>query len=101
MVTNSGLFLMKVTKILQDQTVDDLTAPRLSEEFSNSISILAENLAVAMAEHKRWESIEEVSSEALVEAMKILDVVELRSSFCTFKLNKGDLEVLYEGGHLH
>lgn len=92
---------MKVTKILQDQTVDDLTAPRLSEEFSNSISILAENLAVAMAERKRWQGIEEISSEALIEAMKILDVVELRSSYCTFRLTKGELEVSYEGGHLH
>ena len=86
---------------LQNEVNDILEATKLNKEYDKSISILAENLAIAMAESKRWFGIEQVSSEALIEAMEILEISELRSSFCTFKLSKGSLEVEYNGGHLH
>ena len=92
---------MKVTKITPVDVENDLDNVKLRDEFGKSIDILAENLAIAIAESKRWQSIEEISSEALDEAMEILEIAEIRSTFCTFKRSNKGLKVEYNGGRLH
>jgi len=101
MVINRGIFFVKITKVTPVDVDLDLENVKLREEFGKSLDILAENLAIAMAESKRWQSIEQISSESLDEAMEILEIAEIRSSFCTFKRTNKGLSVEYEGGHLH
>lgn len=90
---------MKLTNIVFNNVNEE--NPSLREDFEKTITILAENLAIAMAEVKRWESIQLVSSEALAEGMDLLNIKELRSSFCTYRMNNGGLEIEYEGGSIH
>ena len=92
---------MKITKVTPDDLDNGIDEVSLREEFGKSVDILAENLAIAMAESKRWQSIEQISSEALDEAMELLEISELRSSFCTFKRSKDGILVEYNGGHIH
>ena len=92
---------MKITKVTPVDLENGISEVSLREEFGKSIDILAENLAIAMAESKRWQGIEQISSEALDEAMDLLEISELRSSFCTFKKSKDGLLVEYNGEHIH
>tara|TARA_B100000963_G_C22634729_1_gene676949 strand:- start:2594 stop:2872 length:279 start_codon:yes stop_codon:yes gene_type:complete len=92
---------MKITKITPADVEQDLDNVSFREEFGKSIDILAENLAIAIAESKRWQSIEAISSEALDEAMEILEIAEIRSSYCTFKRSDRGIEVEYNGEKLH
>ena len=77
-VSDCSAVSLKVTKIIPADVEQDLDNVKLREEFGKSIDILAENLAIAIAESKRWQSIEAISSEALDEAMEILEISELR-----------------------
>jgi len=90
---------MKLTNIIFNNTNEG--NPSLREDFEKTLTVLAENFAIAMAEAKRWQSIEEVSGEALSEGMHLLDIKELRTSFCIFRRLGENLEVEYERREIH
>lgn len=89
---------MKITNIIFNSENPN---PSLREDFEKNIATLAENLAIAMAESRRWQSIQAVASESLAEGMDLLDIKELRSSLCVFRNHKEGLEVEYHGEKLH
>lgn len=89
---------MKITNIVYNSKNPN---PSLREDFEKNIATLAENLAIAMAEQRRWEAIQAVASESLQEGMDLLEIKELRSSLCTFKNHDEGLEVEYHGEPLH
>ena len=75
---------MKITNIVFNSEKPN---PSLREDFEKNIATLAENLAIAMAEARRWQSIQTVASESLAEGME-LEIKELRSSMCIFRNHK-------------
>ena len=101
MVISRGFLFVKITKVTPVDLDNGINEVSLREEFGKSIDILAENLAIAIAESKRWQGIEQISSEALDEAMELLEISEIRSSFCTFKKSKDGLLIEYNGEHIH
>ena len=52
----------------------------LREDFEKSMAVLCENLAIAMAEERRWSAIKAVASESLSEGMDLLEIKEMQSS---------------------
>ena len=74
---------------------------KLREDFEKSMAVLCENLAIAMAEERRWSAIKAVASESLSEGMDLLEIKEMQSSMCTFVNHDEGLEVIYHGEALH
>ena len=89
---------MKITNVVFNSESPNAS---LREDFEKNISVLAENLAIAMAEQRRWASIQTVASDSLQEGMDLLEIKELRSSMCTFRNHNEGLEVEYHGEALH
>lgn len=90
---------MKITNIVYNNVTEE--NPSLREDFEKSMAVLCENLAIAMAEERRWSAIKEVASEALSEGMDLLEIKEMQSSMCTFKNHNDGLEVIYHGESVH
>tara|TARA_B100000530_G_scaffold321921_1_gene256453 strand:- start:3896 stop:4168 length:273 start_codon:yes stop_codon:yes gene_type:complete len=90
---------MKITNIVFNNTNEQDAS--LREDFEKSMAVLCENLAIAMAEERRWSAIKAVASESLSEGMDLLEIKEMQSSMCTFVNHDEGLEVIYHGEALH
>ena len=73
----------------------------LRKDFEDNLIDLAENLAICMAEVRKWEAFKHAAAQSLAEGMKLLEVSELRTDFNTFKNSDDGVEVTYEKGIVH
>ena len=55
---------MKITSLKFKEGADD---DSLQEDFEQDLTVLAENLAICMAEMRKWEAFKNVAAEALLE----------------------------------
>tara|TARA_R100001463_G_scaffold21134_1_gene51034 strand:- start:279 stop:548 length:270 start_codon:yes stop_codon:yes gene_type:complete len=74
---------------------------KLKPDFEESMVDLAENLAICMAEMRKWESFKQAAATALSEGMDLLDLAELHTDNHVFKITDGKLEVDYYKGSVH
>tara|TARA_R100001480_G_C4655965_1_gene171508 strand:- start:183 stop:452 length:270 start_codon:yes stop_codon:yes gene_type:complete len=74
---------------------------KLKPDFEDSMVDLAENLAICMAEMRKWESFKQAAATALSEGMDLLDLAELHTDNHVFKITDGKLEVDYYKGSVH
>jgi len=73
----------------------------LRPDFEDSMVDLAENLAICMAEVRKWEAFKQAAATALSEGMDLLDIAELHTENYIFKITDGKLEVDYYKGSVH
>ena len=89
---------MNVVKVKFRKDDEDAT---LRPDFEDSMVDLAENLAICMAEVRKWEAFKQAAATALSEAMDLLDLAELHTDNHVFKITDGKLEVDYFKGSVH
>jgi len=73
----------------------------LRPAFEDSMTDLAENLAICMAEIRKWEGFKLAAASALSEGMDLLDIAELQTENHVFKISNGELEVDFYKGSVH
>ena len=74
---------------------------KLKPDFEDSMVDLAENLAICMAEMRKWDAFKQAAATALSEGMDLLDLAELHTDNHVFKITNGKLEVDYYKGRVH
>jgi hypothetical protein len=79
----------------------DETEETLRPDFEDSMIDLAENLAICMAEMRKWEGLKLAAASALSEGMTLLDIAELQTENHVFKISNGELEVDFYKGSVH
>lgn len=84
---------MKIhTLKFQDQT----DSGSLREDYEESITELAENLAICMAEVRKWDAFRKIAVNALGDGMRLLDIKEMKTEDFTFTIDDGGIEVKYD-----
>ena len=73
----------------------------LREDFEENLLDLAENLAICMAEVRKWEAFKHAAAQALSEGMNLLEIAQLSTGDHVFTLNDNGLDVEYVKGIVH
>jgi len=73
----------------------------LREDYEENLVDLAENLAICMAEVRKWEAFKHAAAQALSEGMNLLDIAQINTGDHVFDLSEGGLHVEYSKGVLH
>lgn len=89
---------MKITSLRFKEGADD---DSLQEDFKQDLTVLAENLAICMAEMRKWEAFKNVAAEALLEGMSLLQLEQINADGYFFKMTRNGLTVEFERGVIH
>ncbi len=73
----------------------------LREDFEDNLLDLAENLAICMAEVRKWEAFKHAAAQALSEGMNMLEIAQLSTGDHVFTLSDDGLNVEYVKGIVH
>jgi len=73
----------------------------LREDYEENLVDLAENLAICMAEVRKWEAFKHAAAQALSEGMNLLEIAQLNTGDHVFDLTENGLHVEYSKGVLH
>ena len=73
----------------------------LSEDYEDNLIDLAENLAICMAEMRKWEAFKHAAAQALSEGMNLLEIAQLTTGDHVFQLTEDGLNVEYSKGVVH
>jgi hypothetical protein len=73
----------------------------LREDYEENLIGMAENLAICMAELRKWEAFKHVAAQALTEGMTLLGIAKLTADNHTFTLNENGLQVDCEMRSVH
>ena len=73
----------------------------LREDYEENLIDLAENLAICMAEVRKWEAFKHAAAQALSEGMHLLEIAQLNTGDHVFDLSEDGLHVEYSKGVLH
>jgi len=73
----------------------------LREDYEENLIDLAENLAICMAEVRKWEAFKHAAAQALSEGMNLLEIAQLNTGDHVFDLTENGLHVEYSKGVLH
>ena len=73
----------------------------LREDFEDNLLDLAENLAICMAEVRKWEAFKHAAAQALSEGMNLLEIAQLSTGDHVFTLSNDGLNVEYVKGIVH
>ena len=73
----------------------------LREDFEENLLDLAENLAICMAEVRKWEAFKHAAAQALSEGMNMLEIAQLSTGDHVFTLSDDGLNVEYVKGIVH
>ena len=73
----------------------------LSEDYEDNLIDLAENLAICMAEMRKWEAFKHAAAQALSEGMNLLEIAQLNTGDHVFQLTEDGLNVEYSKGVVH
>jgi len=73
----------------------------LREDYEENLVDLAENLAICMAEVRKWEAFKHAAAQALSEGMNLLDIAQINTGDHVFDLTENGLHVEYSKGVLH
>lgn len=81
--------------------IDDSEIETLKDEYEDSLTELAENLAICMAEMRKWEAFKHAAAQSLSEGMRLLEIAKLTTDDHSFTLTQDGLSVEYERGVVH
>jgi fibrillarin-like rRNA methylase len=73
----------------------------LREDYEDNLIDLAENLAICMAEMRKWEAFKHAAAQALSEGMNLLEIAQLNTGDHLFQLTEDGLHVEYSKGVVH
>ncbi len=73
----------------------------LREDYEDNLIDLAENLAICMAEMRKWEAFKHAAAQALSEGMNLLEIAQLNTGDHVFQLTEDGLNVEYSKGVVH
>jgi len=73
----------------------------LREDYEDNLIDLAENLAICMAEMRKWEAFKHAAAQALSEGMNLLEIAQLNTGDHVFELTEDGLHVEYSKGLVH
>lgn len=73
----------------------------LREDYEDNLIDLAENLAICMAEMRKWEAFKHAAAQALSEGMSLLEIAQLNTGDHVFQLSENGLHVEYSKGVVH
>ena len=73
----------------------------LREDYEDNLIDLAENLAICMAEMRKWEAFKHAAAQALSEGMNLLEIAQLTTGDHVFQLTEEGLNVEYSKGVVH
>lgn len=73
----------------------------LREDHEDNLIDLAENLAICMAEMRKWEAFKHAAAQALSEGMNLLEIAQLNTGDHVFQLTEDGLNVEYSKGVVH
>lgn len=73
----------------------------LRDDFEDNLLDLAENLAICMAEVRKWEAFKHAAAQALSEGMNMLEIAQLSTGDHVFTLSDDGLNVEYVKGIVH
>ena len=87
--------------IIRNVKFTDSPETSLRESYEESLTDLATNLAICMAEVRKWQAFQHAAEQALQEGMSMLKIVEIRTDDYSFKLSDDGVEVSYEPEVVH
>lgn len=73
----------------------------LREDYEDNLIDLAENLAICMAEMRKWEAFKHAAAQALSDGMNLLEIAQLNTGDHVFQLSEDGLHVEYSKGVVH
>ena len=73
----------------------------LREDYEDNLIDLAENLAICMAEMRKWEACKPAAAQAISEGMNLLGIAQLNTGDHVFQLTEDGLNVEYSKGVVH
>jgi fibrillarin-like rRNA methylase len=73
----------------------------LRDDYEDNLIDLAENLAICMAEMRKWEAFKHAAAQALSEGMNLLEIAQLNTGDHVFQLTEDGLHVEYSKGVVH
>jgi len=73
----------------------------LREDYEENLVDLAENLAICMAEVRKWEAFKHAAAQALSEGMNLLEIAQINTGDHVFDLTENGLHVEYSKGVVH
>lgn len=73
----------------------------LREDYAENLLDLAENLAICMAEVRKWEAFKHAAAQALAEGMRLLEIAEMHTDDHRFTMTDEGIAVEYEKGVMH
>jgi len=73
----------------------------LREDYEDNLIDLAENLAICMAEVRKWEAFKHAAAQALSEGMNLLEIAQLNTGDHVFDLSEDGLQVEFSMGVVH
>lgn len=73
----------------------------LREDYEENLIDLAENLAICMAEVRKWEAFKHAAAQALSEGMDLLEIAQINTGDHVFDLTENGLHVEYSKGVVH
>ena len=73
----------------------------LREDYEDNLIDLAENLAICMAEMRKWEAFKHAAAQALSEGMNLLEIAQLNTGDHVFQLSENGLHVEYSKVVVH
>ena len=81
--------------------IENAANETLREDYEENLIDLAENLAICMAEVRKWEAFKPAAAQALTEGMTLLEIAKLTADNHTFTRTGDGLQVDYEKGIVH
>ena len=81
--------------------IENAANETLRADYEENLVDLAENLAICMAEVRKWEAFKHAAAQALTEGMTLLEIAKLTADNHTFTLTGDGLQVDYEKGVVH
>ena len=82
--------------IIRNVKFTDSPETSLREPYEESLTDLATNLAICMAEVRKWQAFQHAAEHALQEGMTMLKIAEIRTEDYSFKITDNGVEVSYE-----
>lgn len=81
--------------------IDNAEDESLLLDYEDSLVTLAENLAICMAELRKWEAFKHAAAQALTEGMHLTKIAKLTADNHSFTLTDDGLSVEYNRGVVH
>tara|TARA_Y100000114_G_C11682012_1_gene289059 strand:- start:44 stop:310 length:267 start_codon:yes stop_codon:yes gene_type:complete len=87
--------------IIRNVKFTDSPETSLRKPYEEGLTDLATNLAICMAEVRKWQAFQHAAEQALQEGMSMLKIAEIRTEDYSFKITNEGVDVSYEREVFH